>query len=314
MTQPLLSIVVPMYNESEAVEAFFAATIPVLEKITSEWEIIAVDDGSRDDTFARLQKLNTKDARIKAVSFSRNFGKEAALTAGIDHVSGKAAILLDADLQDPPALIPQMVEKWREGYKVVLGQRKSRSGESALKVFCASAFYWFINRISDVPVVPNTGDFRLMDMEAVQVMRQLRERNRFMRGLLAWSGLKQCIVQFDRPARDQGETKYSFFKSLLYALDGIISLSDVPLRLPSALGLLVCGLALFSAFFWQHLIFSLLFFCVGLQFLCLGLLGEYLARVYREARDQPLYYVSATLGQVAKVPANDPAASSRKGF
>ena len=312
MTQPLLSIVVPMYNESEAVEAFFAATVPVLEAITKEWEIIAVDDGSKDDTFARLEKHNAQDARVKALRFSRNFGKEAALTAGIDYVSGKAAILLDADLQDPPALIPQMVEKWREGYKVVLGQRRSRTGESSVKTMCASLFYWVINRISAVPVIPNTGDFRLMDMEAVNVMRKLRERNRFMRGLLAWSGLKQCIVQFDRPARDQGTTKYSFFKSLLYAIDGIISLSNAPLRLPSVLGALICVLALSLLAFSSHLLFSLLFFCVGLQFLCLGLLGEYLARVYREARDQPLYYLSATLGRVEKAAGNGSTVSLQK--
>lgn len=300
----MLSVIVPMYNESEAVDAFFAATIPVLEGITTEWEIIAVDDGSRDDTYARLTQFHQNDSRIKAIRFSRNFGKENALTAGIDYANGQAVIVLDADLQDPPSLIPQMVDKWREGYKVVLGQRRSRGDESVLKVFCANLFYNLINRISTVKVVSNTGDFRLMDAEAVGVMRSLKERNRFMRGLLAWSGLKQSIVQFDRPNRSKGQTKYSFYKSLLYAIDGIVSLSNAPLRIPTFLGLLICGSSLLSLLLAQSLLFSLLFFCVGLQFLCLGLLGEYLARVYAEARNQPLYYVSETLGQLVPIPSD----------
>jgi glycosyltransferase involved in cell wall biosynthesis len=303
-----------MYNESEAVEAFFAATIPVLEKVTSEWEIIAIDDGSKDDTFVRLQKQHAKDARVKVLSFSRNFGKEAAMTAGIDHASGKATIMLDADLQDPPSLIPQMVEKWREGYKVVLGQRKSRKGESVFKILPAALFYWLMNKVSLVPIIPNTGDFRLMDREVILAARHLKERARFMRGIMGWSGHETYLLPFDRPVRSIGAPKQTLPKLFALAMDAFISLSNTPLRVPSVIGLVICVLSVCSLFFSVPLVFSLLFFCVGLQFLCLGLLGEYLSRVYRETRNQPLYYVTATLGHVEKAPGNDPAASSPKGF
>ena len=310
--QPLLSIVVPMYNESEAVEAFFAATVPVLESITKEWEIIAIDDGSKDDTFPRLEKQHQQDPRIKVIRFSRNFGKEAALTAGIDYVSGKATILLDADLQDPPSLIPQMVEKWREGHKVVLGQRRSRAGESFLKTAPASLFYWLMNRVSTVPIIPNTGDFRLMDKDVILAARHLKERARFMRGILGWSGHSIYLLPFDRPARSAGMPKQTLPKLFGLAMDAFISLSDVPLRVPSFLGMLVCAGSVISLFSSARVVFSLLFFCVGLQFLCLGLLGEYLARVYRETRDQPLYYVGETLGHVEKAAKDDPKVSAPK--
>lgn len=299
---PLLSIIVPMYNESEAVDAFFAATVPVLESITKEWEIIAVDDGSRDDTFARLTHFHNNDGRIKALKFSRNFGKENALTAGIDYANGQAVIVLDADLQDPPALIPQMVEKWHEGYKVVLGQRRSRLGESLFKTIPAKIFYWLMNQFSSVPIVPNTGDFRLMDADVIRAARSLKERTRFMRGILGWSGHTFHLLPFDRPTRAIGAPKQTFQKLFTLAIDALISLTQIPVRLPIFLGVLICVASALSLFWAQSLLFSLLFFCVGLQFVCLGLLGEYLARIYREARQQPIYYVSETLGQL--VPAS----------
>lgn len=301
MAEPLLSVVVPMYNESAVIDAFFEAVIPVLKSVTEDWEIVAVDDGSKDDTFAKLLSYHRNNSRIKIVRFSRNFGKEQAMTAGLDHVSGKATILLDADLQDPPSLIPEMVAKWKEGYEVVLGQRRKRN-EPWVKTAPAHLFYWLINHLSSAPVPANTGDFRLMDRKVVQTVRRLKERTRFMRGVLGWGGFSTYLVPFDRPPRKAGVPPQTFRKLVMVAIDGIISVSNAPLRLATFMGVAICPIAFISlvsgASFWV----ALLFLLMGLQFLCIGILGEYVARIYLETRQQPIYSVAETLGIQSTVP------------
>lgn len=299
-SEPLLSVVVPMYNESAVINAFFEVVLPILESVTPNWEIIAVDDGSKDDTYTQLIGYSTRDPRIKLIRFSRNFGKEQAVTAGLDHANGKATVLLDADLQDPPSLIPEMVAKWKEGYEVVLGQRQKRN-EPWVKTAPAALFYWLINHLSSAPVPANTGDFRLMDKKVVTVVRRLKERTRFMRGVLGWGGFKTYLIPFDRPPRKAGVPPMTVRKLIVVAMDGIVSVSNAPLRLASVLGLLICPVAFLSlisgASFWV----ALLFLLMGLQFLCLGILGEYVARIYREVRQQPIYSVAETVGLPASV-------------
>jgi len=306
-----LSIVVPMFNEAEVLEAFFSRVAPIAADQTGDYEIICVDDGSRDATLAMLSEYHAKNPNIKVVSFSRNFGKEAALTAGLDSASGDAIIPIDADLQDPPELIPELVAKWREGYDMVLAVRESRDSDSALKRMTANLFYKMAGRLSNTPIPPNAGDFRLMDRRVVEALRLLPERNRFAKGLFGWLGFSQAIVKYTRPERAAGETKWKYWRLWNYALDGIFSFSTLPLRIWTYLGMLVSAGAL-AYMVWiilrtlivgvdvpgyASLLVVILLFS-GLNMIGLGMLGEYLGRVFIEVKQRPLYLVDKRLGFV----------------
>ena len=298
-----------MYNEAEGLEKLFSRLMPCLEKVTSNYEIICVNDGSRDNTLAALKAYSLADNRIKIINFSRNFGKEVAMTAGLDYASGRAVIPIDADLQDPPELIPELVAKWQEGYKVVLATRRGRNSDTWLKRKSAIWFYSLINKVSDVKIPSNTGDFRLMDASVVNAVRQLPERTRFMKGIFAWVGFSTTTIYFDREARAAGQTSWNYWKLWKFALDGIFSFTSVPLRVWTYIG---GGISLIS-FLWAlkiiiktvvlgvdvpgyaSLMVALLFMG-GMQLLSVGIIGEYVGRIYSETKHRPLYFVEETVG------------------
>lgn len=244
-----LSVVVPLYNEELNIDYLFERLRSVLMHLNMTYEIVCVNDGSRDNTLSCLIEHHYQDPRIKVVNLSRNYGKEIALSAGLDHANGEAVVPIDADLQDPPELIEELVAKWREGYDVVYATRRSRQGESWLKRFTANGFYRVIDSISRVPIPRDTGDFRLLDRRVVEAIQQLPERNRFMKGLFAWVGFKQTSVLFDRPSRHKGETKWNYWRLWNFALDGITSFSLLPLKVWSYIGLLVAIPSFFYASF-----------------------------------------------------------------
>ena len=301
---PLVSVIVPMYNEADGAALFFDRLTPILEAITPEWEIICIDDGSKDATFAVLTGYALRDARIRVLKFSRNFGKDIALCAGIDYAAGSAVIPIDADLQDPPELIAEMVAKWREGWKVVLATRKNRSTDAFLKRITAAAFYKVIGSLSTVPIPANTGDFRLLDRQVVEVMRRLPERTRFMKGLFAWVGFTPYTLYYDRTSRAKGETKWNYRRLLQFAFDGIFAFSTLPLRIWTYIGFTISSLAfLYAAFLIIRTLvhgkdvpgyaslMAVMLFIGGIQLISLGILGEYLGRIYNEAKQRPLYVV-----------------------
>jgi glycosyltransferase involved in cell wall biosynthesis len=304
-----LSVVVPMYNEAQGVETFFAALLPVLEPLDLELEVVCVNDGSRDDTLARLRDAAAADRRIRIVDLARNFGKENALTAGLDHCTGDAIVFVDADLQDPPELIPRFVARWREGYDVVYGVRSWRAADTPLKRFTAGAFYRVFNLVSRVPIPEQTGDFRLIDRRVADALRRLPERNRFMKGLFAWVGFRQVGIPYERPARARGESSWSLWKLWNFALDGITGFTTAPLRIWSYVGALVALAAFAYGTFlilytlvtggdvpgFASLMVAVLFLG-GVQLISLGVLGEYLGRLYQESKGRPLYLVDRTYG------------------
>jgi glycosyltransferase involved in cell wall biosynthesis len=282
---------------------------PVLQQLNTSYEIICINDGSLDDTFEELVEFNRQVPAIKIVNLSRNFGKEIALTAGIDYASGAAVIPLDADLQDPPELIAQLIAKWREGYDVVYATRRSRQGETWLKKISAKAFYRTIGKMSQVPIPANTGDFRLLDRRVVEAIKRLPERTRFMKGLFAWVGYKQTAVLFDREPRYSGKTSWNYWKLWNFALDGIISFSFLPLKVWSYVGISISLISFIYALLLvvRTLIFGVdvpgyaslivaILFLGGIQLITLGLLGEYLGRVYEEVKARPLYLVREEYG------------------
>jgi len=304
-----LSVVVPLYNEELNIDYLFERLSSVLIHLNMTYEIVCVNDGSRDNTLSCLIEHHYQDPRIKVVNLSRNYGKEIALSAGLDHATGEAVVPIDADLQDPPELIEELVAKWREGYDVVYATRRSRQGESWLKRFTANGFYRVIDSISRVPIPRDTGDFRLLDRRVVEAIQQLPERNRFMKGLFAWVGFKQTSVLFDRPSRHKGETKWNYWRLWNFALDGITSFSLLPLKVWSYIGLLVAIPSFFYASFLvvRTLLFGIdlpgyvsimvaVLFLGGVQLVSLGVIGEYLARVYEEVKGRPLYLVRETYG------------------
>lgn len=304
-----LSIVVPLYNEEKNIDYLFEHLTSALNRITSSYEIVCVNDGSKDNTLECLIEQNRCYPAIKVVNLSRNFGKEIALTAGIDYASGAAVIPIDADLQDPPELIAELVAKWREGYDVVYATRLTRQGETWLKRFTADAFYKMIGKMSYVNIPPNTGDFRLLDRKVVEALKQLPERTRFMKGLFAWVGFKQTSVLFERQPRFQGTTSWNYWKLWNFALDGIASFSFIPLKVWSYLGLSVSFVSLLYASFLiiRTLIFGIdvpgyaslmvaILFLGGIQLITLGIIGEYLGRVYEEVKGRPLYVVRECYG------------------
>jgi glycosyltransferase involved in cell wall biosynthesis len=302
--KPLISVIAPFFNEERAVYGFFQEITPVLKEIDADWEIICVDDGSQDNTLEYLLVAARANPLIKVLALSRNFGKEAALTAGIESASGDVVVLIDADLQDPPGLIADMLTKWREGYDVVYGVRQSRDEDSLTKRVTAGGFYRIFNSLTSVPVPANTGDFRLMDRRVADRLRELPERTRFMKGLFAWLGYKSAAVYYDRPAREEGQSTWSYWKLWNFALDGLTSFSTMPLRVWTYIGLIV---SLLSFGYASFLIFRTLIagvdlpgyaslmvvilFLGGIQLISLGVLGEYLGRVFIEVKRRPIYLI-----------------------
>jgi polyisoprenyl-phosphate glycosyltransferase len=304
-----LSIVVPMFNESAVLERFFSRLVPVLEGVTDRYEILCVDDGSADDTFQRLEGYRAQNPRIRLIGLSRNFGKENALSAGLDFATGLAVIPMDADLQDPPEIVPEMVVKWREGYDVVLARRSSRDGESWAKRTTARAFYRLIGKLSQVDIPENVGDFRLMDRRVVEALASLPERSRFMKGVFAWLGFRQTVIEYARETRVAGTAKQNWPRLFALAIDGIVSFSAAPLKVWSYIGFVAAALAgLYGLFIiLRTMVFgadvpgyaSLLvvtLFMNGLVLIGLGVLGEYMARIFTEVKRRPVYVISAHAG------------------
>jgi glycosyltransferase involved in cell wall biosynthesis len=303
-----LSVVVPVYNERESVPELYRRLTATLAGVVRSFEVVLVDDGSNDGSWEIIRELAARDARVKGLSFSRNFGHQMAFTAGLDYADGDAVVIMDADLQDPPELLPELVARWREGYDVVYAVRARRAGETVFKLFTAAAFYRLLRRITHVDIPVDTGDFRLMSRKAVEAFRRMPERHRFTRGMVAWLGFRQVGVSYERAARHAGETKYPLRKMLRLASDGITSFSYFPLQLASWAGVAV------SAFAFIGLVAALavrlgggrmpawafaagvLAFLGGVQLVAVGLLGEYVGRVLDEAKGRPLYLVKETVG------------------
>jgi polyisoprenyl-phosphate glycosyltransferase len=304
-----ISVVVPVFNETAGIRAFHERASKALDALPGgSWELVYVDDGSADDSFAQLAGFAADDARVRVVKLSRNFGHQIAITAGLDRAQGDCAVVIDADLQDPPEVIARMVEKWREGFDVVYGVRRKRRGEGALKLLTASAFYRLLDRITGIRIPLDVGDFRLMSRRALNELNQLREKDRFVRGLVSWIGFPQAGVEYDRDERFAGETKYPYRKMFKFALDGITSFSTAPLKLATWLGYatsLLAFLYLASVLVqramgatvqgWATIMVALLFLG-GVQLICLGIMGEYLGRVFNEIKPRPVYVVERVLG------------------
>jgi dolichol-phosphate mannosyltransferase len=301
---PVFSVVAPVYNEVESLPEFHRRARKVLEALGEPWELVIVDDGSSDGSTEALEKLAASDPHIRPVIFSRNFGHQIAVTAGLDHARGQAVILIDADLQDPPEVLPDLIARWRQGYEVVYAVRRERAGESWFKRATATLFYRLIYRITDVPIPLDTGDFRLLDRRVVEVLNGMRERHRFLRGMAAWVGHRQIGVPYNRAARFAGETKYPLRKMVRLALNAITGFSHFPLQIATVLGFACAGLsgaAILAvillrlsgnqAFFGQATTLIAVLFLGGIQLISLGLLGEYLGRVYDEVKGRPLYIV-----------------------
>lgn len=308
-----LSVVIPLHNEAANLDQLFARLLPVLEHLNLRYEIICVDDGSTDSGVTRLLELRQRIPSLKLVSLSRNFGKDIALSAGFDYARGAAVVPLDADLQDPPEFIDQMVAKWREGFDVVYATRRRREGESVVKRATARYFYRIFDRITDIPIPHDTGDFRLLDRRVVDVLVRLPERTRFMKGLFAWVGFRQTALFYDREPRHAGKTKWNYWRLWNFAIDAVTSFSSLPLKVWSYLGLVVSIFSFLYALFlaslkisrgidvpgYASLMVAVLFFG-GVQLITLGIMGEYLARMYNEVKGRPLYLVRDAWGFEAK--------------
>ncbi len=304
--RPTLVVVVPAYNEAAVLARFHARLVAVLDGLDVDGGVIYVDDGSRDATWQVIEDIAAGDARVAALRLARNFGKEAALTAGLDQVDADLALVIDADLQDPPELIPKFLARWREGYDVVYGQRLARDGETWLKRATAAAFYRVMQRLSATPIPPDTGDFRLMSRRVLDALRGLRERQRFMKGIFAWVGFRQCALPYRRDPREAGTSKFNYWKLWNFALEGITSFSTAPLRVATYVGL-VTALAAFGYGLWivaktvlwgnpvagYPSLMAVILFLGGMQLMALGVIGEYLGRLYMEAKARPLYLLDA---------------------
>jgi dolichol-phosphate mannosyltransferase len=305
---PVISVVVPVYNEEEVINASYARLTAAAAGLGIPYELIFVNDGSRDKTLTMLEELRGADENVKIINFSKNFGHQAAITAGMEYSTGDAVVVIDADLQDPPEVIRRMVEKWREGYDVVYGKRIKRQGETAFKKISASLYYRVLRSMTNVDIPVDTGDFRLIDRKVCDTLTALRERNRFVRGLVSWVGFKQTSVEFVREERFAGETKYPLRKMIELSISGMASFSKKPLRFASFLGIFASA----AGFIWLLiLIFSRLaggspegwaiaaafmLFMQGLVFITIGIMGEYMGRIYDEVRGRPNYIVRETSG------------------
>lgn len=301
----LISIIVPVFNEEDAIGPFLEHLAPHVPADEVDYEIVFINDGSSDSTLERLRQFQRHARHLRIVDLSRNFGKEAAMTAGLDHARGDAVIIMDVDLQEPPELIPQMISKWREGFDVVYGQRISRDSDSFLKRFAAGGFYRWFNRIADSKIPADVGDFRLMDRRVVDALRNLPESVRFMKGLFAWVGFRTAAITFERKQRHSGTTKFNYWRLWNFAIDGITSFSTLPLRLWTYFGLTIAALAFFyGAFIMVRTLvlgidipgyaslLTIVLFLGGVQLIGMGVIGEYLGRVYLETKGRPVYLVS----------------------
>ena len=298
------SIVAPIFNEKENLPELYRRIKEVMDSTGEPWELVLVDDGSTDGSTNMIRQLAKDDKRVRPVIFARNFGHQIAITAGWDYARGDAVVIIDADLQDPPELILEMAKKWKEGYEVVFAVRAEREGESWFKLWTASVFYRLIYRITDVKIPLDTGDFRLMDRKVVDVLKKMRERHRFPRGMSAWVGFNQIGVEYKRAARVAGETKYPFRKMFRLALNAITGFSYFPLQVATFFGFASASLAIIAipivvymrasgsqAFFGQATTLIAVLFLGGVQLICVGILGEYIGRLYDEAKGRPLYVV-----------------------
>jgi dolichol-phosphate mannosyltransferase len=304
-----ISVVVPVFNEEEIIAHFYERTRNVLVNLDGlVWEIVFVDDGSRDGSYEKLVALAASDPCVRVLKFSRNFGHQIAITAGVDEARGDCVVVIDSDLQDPPEVIPAMVEQWRLGFDVVYGVRSEREGETAVKLMTASLFYRLLGRVTNVQIPANVGDFRLMSRRVVEQLKLLREKDRFVRGLVSWVGFRQTGVTYRREARQAGVTKYPLGKMIKFAFDGITSFSTAPLKLATWTGYLAALTAvvyLLSVFVqramgitvegWATIMVAMLFLG-SVQLICLGILGEYLGRIFNEVKPRPMYVVEERLG------------------
>ncbi|MBE2201614.1 MAG: glycosyltransferase family 2 protein [Anaerolinea sp.] len=313
-TKPTISIIAPVYNEEPVLPELYRRVSAIMDELGEPWELVLVDDGSRDRSAAIIAELHAADPRVRGISFSRNFGFQEAVTAGLDYAQGDAVILTDADLQDPPEVIPEMIAKWREGYDVVYGVRESREGETWFKLVTAKLFYRIIHRITSVNIPLDTGDFRLMDRRVVNALCQMRERNRFLRGMVPWVGYRQTGVYFNRAPRFAGEAKYSSFRRMFkFAMNAVTSFSYLPLQIATYLGFLmaaISGLAIVIVILLrlyapheltgQATTLVAVLFLGGVQLISLGIIGEYLGRIYDEVKGRPLYLINKTWGVVSE--------------
>jgi polyisoprenyl-phosphate glycosyltransferase len=304
--RPEYSLVIPVYNETANIPELYRRVVAVMDDLDLMGELILVNDGSKDRTLEMLRELHQQDDRVCYISLARNFGHQIAVTAGLQHTRGQAVVVMDADLQDPPELIPQLIERWRAGYQVIYAQRTNRQKESWFKKVSAYVFYRLLKRLADVNIPTDTGDFCLMDRQIVDLLNAMPERNRYIRGLRSWVGFRQTALLFDRDPRFAGEVKYTFTKSLTLALNGLASFSQVPLRLSIYLGLFSAFLSIIMAalvLYWRlsvprsalngtASIAIAIFFLGAVQLLSIGILGEYIGRIYEEVKGRPLYTVA----------------------
>jgi glycosyltransferase involved in cell wall biosynthesis len=307
---PKYSLVIPIYNEESTIPALYQRVSAVMDRLDDTSELILINDGSRDRSLELLRELHARDDRVVYLSLARNFGHQIAVTAGLNYIRGEAIIVLDADLQDPPELIPELVALWQQGYHVVYAQRTKRLRESWFKRFCAYAFYRMLRQLANVDIPADTGDFCLMDRQVVDLLNQIPERNRYLRGLRSWVGFNQIAFKFERDSRFAGEVKYTFSKSFALAINGLVSFSSIPLRLSTYLGLFSAVLAIVMAIlvlYWRLVIPNstltgfatiaiAIFFLGAVQLISIGILGEYIGRIYEEVKHRPLY----TLAEVGR--------------
>ena len=305
---PKFSIIAPVFNENECLPEFYQRIKTVMDSTKSSWELLLVDDGSSDGSTQIILELAKKDDRVQPLIFARNFGHQIAVTAGMDHALGEAVIVIDADLQDPPEVILELINKWKEGYQVAYAVRRKRAGESWFKLTTASFFYRLIYRITDVKIPLDTGDFRLLDRQVVDAMGSMRERHRFLRGMAAWVGFRQIGVLYDRQERFAGHTKYPLRKMLLLAVNAITGFSYLPLQLATYFGFIAAALSIIAipvvavmrltsseAFLGQATTLVAVLFLGGVQLICVGILGEYIGRIYDEVKGRPLYILNKNI-------------------
>jgi glycosyltransferase involved in cell wall biosynthesis len=304
---PVYSIVAPVLNEEETLPHFYERVVKVMSALGEPFEIVFINDGSTDGSYQLMQDMHQRDERVRAVNFSRNFGHQIAISAGLDYARGQAIIIMDADLQDPPEVIPDLIARWKAGAEVVYAQRARREGETGFKLFTAAAFYRLIERITSVSIPRDTGDFRLLDARVVKALVTMREQHRFMRGLSSWVGFRQEAVSYVRQERFAGTTKYPLWKMIGFSLDAITSFSHLPLQLATSCGFILAGISLIGilvaiflrlftgAIVGQASTLILVLFLGGIQLIFLGIIGEYLGRIYDEVRARPLYIVRDVL-------------------
>ena len=308
--KPTLSVVVPCFNEESIVGEMHRRLVALLEQLPAEFEVFYVDDGSTDSTAELLREIQANDTRVRVIRFSRNFGHQMAITAGLEYASGDAVVVIDGDLQDPPEVIEEFFEKWADGNDVVYGMRTEREGETTFKRWTAKMFYRLMGRLSDTAIPVDTGDFRMMDRAVVDALLDMPERDRFVRGMVSWLGFSQVAVPYRRNPRTAGVTKFSLFKMLRFATDGIVSFSILPLRLATWMGFAASGIAMLGILVavverllgveglvkgWTSMVIAILFIG-GVQLICMGIIGEYVGRIYGESKKRPLYVVRERMG------------------